>query len=281
MLGLIAALVALSGVAWALTAEAMAGMDAGPGSALGSLSFYVGVWVLMMAAMMIPSIVPTVGVHALIRPGRRERGIGETSAAMVVFLVGYLLPWTTFGLFADAIFNSARALDIHAFSWGEAGPYLAGGVIFVAALYQLTPLKDACLNRCRGLLDLHAERRRDGLGGVLRIGLEHGAWCVGCCWALMAALFALGVMSVAWMVLIAVLIAGEKLLPWKAAASRGIAVLLIALGLSVALAPERVPGLTIPTQMAKRDDDGGEPVNASRLRPQAPYSSWRRIHNGL
>lgn len=85
----------------------------------------------------------------------------------------------------------------------------------------------------------------------MRIGLEHGAWCVGCCWALMAALFALGVMSVGWMVLIAVLIAGEKLLPWKAAASRGIAVLLVALGLSVALAPERVPGLTIPTQMGQ------------------------------
>lgn len=259
MLGPIAALVALSGAAWVLTAEAMAGMDAGPGSALGSLSFYVGVWVLMMAAMMIPSIVPTVGAHPLIRPGRHERGVGEASAATGVFLIGYLFAWTAFGLLAYAIFNFARALDVHTFSWDEAGPYLAGGVIFVAALYQLTPLKDACLNRCRDPLDLLVVRRRDGLRGALRIGLEHGAWCVGCCWALMAALFALGVMSVGWMVLIAVLIAGEKLLPWKAVTSRGIAVILIALGLSVALVPERVPGLTIPMQM----DQSGMTMEAS------------------
>ena len=82
--------------------------------------------------------------------------------------------------------------------------------------------------------------------GALRMGLEHGGWCVGCCWGLMAALFALGVMSIGWMVLIAALIATEKLLPWKAVANRGIAVLLIALGLAVAFVPDRVPGLTQP-----------------------------------
>jgi hypothetical protein len=78
------------------------------------------------------------------------------------------------------------------------------------------------------------------------MGLEHGAWCVGCCWALMAALFALGVMSVGWMVFIAALIATEKLLPWKALANRGVAVLLVVLGLGVAIEPERVPGLILP-----------------------------------
>jgi predicted metal-binding membrane protein len=128
---------------------------------------------------------------------------------------------------------------------GKSAIRFAGGVILAAALYQLTPLKDACLSRCRSPLDFLTERWRDGVGGALRLGLEHRAWCVGCCWALMAALFALGVMSVAWMALIVALIAAEKLLPWKAAANRGIAVLLVILGLAVALVPERVPGLAI------------------------------------
>jgi Predicted metal-binding integral membrane protein (DUF2182) len=87
---------------------------------------------------------------------------------------------------------------------------------------------------------------RPGRSGALRMGMEHGGWCVGCCWGLMAALFALGVMSIGWMVLIAALIATEKLLPWKAAANRGAALLLIVLGLGVAFAADDVPGLTLP-----------------------------------
>jgi predicted metal-binding membrane protein len=240
-------LIALAVLAWALTSETMAGMDGGPGTDLGSLSFYVGAWVVMMAAMMFPSIAPMVRTYALIQRSRHaRRGLGEPGAEIAAFVGGYLLTWTAFGLAAYAVFDLVRALEVPAFSWDEGGPYLAGGVILAAALYQLTPLKDACLSRCRSPLDFLTERWRDGIGGALRLGLEHGAWCVGCCWALMAALFALGVMSVAWMVLIAALIAAEKLLPWKAPANRGIAVLLVVLGLSVALGPERVPGLVIP-----------------------------------
>jgi predicted metal-binding membrane protein len=119
-------------------------------------------------------------------------------------------------------------------------------VLAGAALYEFTPLKDACLTRCRGPLGFFMESWRDGRLGALRMGLGHGAWCVGCCWALMAALFALGVMSLSWMALVAALIAIEKLVPWKAAANRGIAVGLLALGLVVAVAPASVPGLTLP-----------------------------------
>jgi predicted metal-binding membrane protein len=246
-IGLIAGLIALAALAWALTSETMAGMDGGPQTDLGSLSFYVGAWVVMMAAMMFPSIAPMVRTYALIQRSRHaRRGLGEPSSAIGAFLGGYLLAWTAFGLAAYAVFDLVRALDLHAFSWDAGGPYLAGGVILAAALYQLTALKDACLSRCRSPLDFFTERWHDGVGGALRLGLEHGAWCVGCCWALMAALFALGVMSVAWMVLIAALIAAEKLLPWQAPTNRGIAMLLVVLGLSVALAPERVPGLVVP-----------------------------------
>jgi len=246
-LGLIASLIALAAVAWAATGARMDGMDMGPGTDLGSLSFYVGAWVLMMAAMMFPSISPMVRTYALVQRSRySRRGFGEPTAAIVAFVAGYILTWTAFGLAAYATFELLRALDIEAFAWDEGGPYLAGGVIIAAAIYQLTPLKDACLSRCRGPLDFLTERWRDGVGGALLLGFEHGAWCVGCCWALMAALFALGVMSIAWMVLIAALIAVEKLLPWKRLANRGIAILLAVLGLAVAFAPGSVPGLTLP-----------------------------------
>ena len=157
--GLIAALLVLAAVAWTLTDETMAGMDGGPGGPLGSLSFYVGAWVLMIAAMMFPSIAPMVRTYALIQRSRnRHRGLGEPTAAIVVFLAGYLITWTIFGLIAYALFDLARGLDIQAFSWREGRPYLAGGVILAAALYQLTPLKDACLGHCRSPLASLSER---------------------------------------------------------------------------------------------------------------------------
>jgi predicted metal-binding membrane protein len=126
-------------------------------------------------------------------------------------------------------------------------------VIAAAAVYQLTPLKDACLRRCRGPLDFVTERWREGSGGALLMGVEHGAWCVGCCWALMAALFALGVMSLAWMAAVAAFIALEKLLPWKAVANRGVAAVLLGLALAVLLAPGQLPGLTVPGSAEARD----------------------------
>jgi predicted metal-binding membrane protein len=259
-LGLIAGLVTLAIVAWAVTGGTMEGMDAGPGSDLGSLSFYVGAWVVMMAAMMFPSISPMVRTYAVVQRSRHaRRGLGEPTLAIGAFIGGYLLAWTLFGLAAYATFDLLQGLDVRAFSWEEGGPYLAGGVILAAAVYQLTPLKDACLSRCRSPLDFLLERWRDGVGGALRLGLEHGAWCVGCCWALMAALFALGVMSLAWMAFVAALIAVEKLLPWKRLANRGIAVLLAVLGLAVAFAPGAVPGLTLP-DTAGMDMDHGSGV---------------------
>ena len=255
--GLVTTLFALAAAAWALTGERMQGMDMGPGSDLGSLAFYVGVWVVMMAAMMFPSISPMVRTYALVQRSRHaRRGLGEPTAAILAFVAGYLLTWSLFGLAAYAAFEAVRAFDIQAFSWEQGGPYLAGGVILGAAIYQLTPLKDACLTRCRGPLAFLTERWRDGPGGALALGLEHGAWCVGCCWALMAALFALGVMSVGWMVFVAALIAVEKLLPWKRLANRAIAVLLAVLGLGVALAPDSVPGLTLPDRPVPGMDAG-------------------------
>jgi predicted metal-binding membrane protein len=118
--------------------------------------------------------------------------------------------------------------------------------LLVAAAYELTPLKDVCLGKCRSPLGFLLGAWREGPRGALQMGAKHGAWCVGCCWVLMASLFALGVMSVFWMVVVAVLIAVEKTLPWRRAATYGTAAILLVLGVLVLAAPDVVPALTIP-----------------------------------
>ena len=269
---LIVALLLLAAIGWAVTDERMRGMDAGPGTDPGSLGFYVTAWVVMMAAMMFPSIYPMVATFARIQEGKRERGEQVPIGITAVFVGGYLAIWTLVGLLAYAIFDLGRSLSIDALSWDRAGPYVAGGVIAAAAIYQLTSLKNACLVRCRSPLAFLLGSYRPGRLGALRMGLEHGGWCVGCCWALMAALFALGVMSVGWMVFIAALIATEKLLPWKAVANRGIAVLLVVLGVAVAFAPDSVPGLTLPDSAEARSAMDAMEMEGGSMEP-APAES--------
>jgi predicted metal-binding membrane protein len=224
----------------------MLGMDAGPGANPGTLGFYVVSWVVMMSAMMFPSIAPMVLTFALVQRRRHERGMIDRAIATWLFVAGYLITWTAFGLLAYGLFVGLWSLSIGALSWHRGGAYLAGAVLVAAAAYQLTPAKDACLRRCRGPLDFLLTQWRDGPWGALRMGSVHGAWCVGCCWALMAALFALGLMSIPWMIVIAGMIAVEKLLPWKAIANRLVATALLVLGLGVTLIPQDVPALTIP-----------------------------------
>jgi predicted metal-binding membrane protein len=244
--GLLASLLALAALAWLLTHERMIGMDAGPGTDPGSLGFYVVSWVVMMSAMMFPSIAPMVLTFAFVQRRRRDRGAVDRTVSSWVFVAGYLLTWTAFGVVAYGLYVGVRSLSIGELSWHRGGPYLAGGVLLAAAVYQLTPAKDACLSRCRAPLDFVLTHWHEGPSGALRMGVVHGAWCVGCCWGLMAALFALGVMSVPWMVAIAGLIALEKLLPHKDLANRLIAITLVVLGFGVALAPQHVPGLKLP-----------------------------------
>jgi predicted metal-binding membrane protein len=244
--GLIVALLGLAALAWLVTSERMAGMDMGPGTDPGSLGFYLTVWVVMMAAMMFPSTAPMTAVHARLQRARRMRGDGDARGATTLFVAGYLATWTAAGLVSYAIVVGSRSLSIDALSWDRGGKWVAAGVLVAAAIYELTPLKDACLVRCRGPLSFVLEHWRPGRLGALRMGAIHGAWCAGCCWALMAALFALGVMSLTWMAVVAALIAAEKLAPWKIVAVRGVAAVLVVLAIGVALAPDRVPALTQP-----------------------------------
>jgi predicted metal-binding membrane protein len=256
-LGLLGALLVLALLAWFVTDNRMGEMDSTPGMALGSLGFFVTVWVVMMAAMMFPSVAPTVLMYDRLREGHRARGRGAAPDATALFVAGYLLVWTLAGLGAYAVFELVRAIDPPFLAWDEAGRYVTAGVIVAAAIYQVTPLKHACLVKCRSPMMFLAERWRHGRGGGLELGARHGAWCLGCCWALMAALFAVGVMSLGWMALIAAFIAAEKLLPWPVAARRTVAVLLLFLGLGIAIAPADVPGFAEPG-MSMPDSGGGQ-----------------------
>jgi predicted metal-binding membrane protein len=238
-LGLVALLFAFAAIGWWSTAARMQGMDDGPWTALGALGWFLGVWVVMMAAMMFPSVAPTVSLYA--RMTRRR-----SPAPSLLFAAGYLLTWTTVGLLAYGIVDLGRALAGDQLAWDNLGRWVAGGTLVVAAAYELTPLKDVCLTKCRSPLGFLLGSWRGGLTGALNMGARHGAWCVGCCWALMASLFALGVMSLLWMAFVAALIALEKTLPWGRAATYWTALVLLVLGIVLIAAPDAVPGLMVP-----------------------------------
>ena len=234
-LGLVALLIALAAAGWWWTADRMRGMDEGPWTTLGGFGWFIGAWVVMMGAMMFPSVAPTVALYSKLTKQR-------SPLSPLMFAAGYLVVWGAVGVAAYGL----ASIDGDVLTWDNAGRWVAGVTLLVAAAYELTPLKDVCLGKCRSPLGLLLGSWRDGHGGALRMGVTNGAWCVGCCWALMASLFALGVMSVFWMVVVAVLIAVEKTLPWRRAATYGTTAILLVLGVLVLAAPDAVPALTIP-----------------------------------
>jgi predicted metal-binding membrane protein len=239
-LGLVALLFVLAGLGWWWIALRMRGMDAGPWTALGTLSWFLGVWVVMMAAMMFPSVAPTVALYARMT---RQR----SPLSPLLFAAGYLLTWAAAGMVAFLVGVGASETFGSVFAWDRAGRWIAGGTVVIAAVYELTPLKDVCLGKCRSPLGSLLGSWRDGRSGAVRMGARNGAWCVGCCWALMASLFALGVMSVPWMAVVAGLIAIEKTVPWRRVATYTTVAVLLTLGILLLIAPDAVPGLTIPS----------------------------------
>ncbi len=236
---LVVLLFVLAIIGWWFTIGQMAGMDGGPWTALGTFAWFVGVWVVMMAAMMLPSVAPTVALYS-------QMTRTASPARPLLFTGGYLATWTLTGLAAFGLAAAGELVAGDVLAWHRGGRWVAGVVLIVAGVYELTPLKDVCLGKCRSPLGFLLGSWRDGARGAVEMGARHGAWCVGCCWALMASLFALGVMSVAWMAFVAGLIAIEKLLPWRRVATYGTAAVLLVLGVLVLAAPAAVPGLTIP-----------------------------------
>jgi predicted metal-binding membrane protein len=225
-------------VAWAVVVQQMRGMDAGPGTDLGSFAWFVGIWLTMTMAMMLPSAAPTTLMFS---------HLGRASQT-TLFVAGYLLTWVAFGVFAYIVSRLAREAAPAFIAWDRQGPWVAGAALTAAGVYQLTPLKTACLRHCRSPLHFLLHRRGGSLG-ALRAGLGHGGYCVGCCAGLMLALFALGIMSVFWMAVAAVVILVEKLLPRGETFARALAVALIALGGWIAVSPQSMPGLHQPDRM--------------------------------
>ena len=238
-LALVGLLFALAALGWWWTVDQMRGMDAGPWTGLGTLGWFIGVWVVMMAAMMFPSVSPTVALYSQLTKARAP-------FAPLLFAGGYLLTWAGAGALAFAVALAGDRAPGNAFGWDHAGRWFAGATLLVAAAYELTPLKDVCLGKCRSPLGLLLGTWRDGPTGAVQMGMKNGAWCVGCCWALMASFFALGVMSVVWMAIVAGLITVEKTLPWRRLATFGVAGILVALGALLLLSPHAIPGLKIP-----------------------------------
>jgi predicted metal-binding membrane protein len=242
-LGLVVLLFALAAVGWWWTVDEMQGMDNGPWTDLGTFGWFLGVWIVMMAAMMFPSVAPTVALYAR---------MSKTRTLPLMFTAGYLATWTGAGVVAFTIGMIVSSVAGERLAWDNAGRTIAGVTLIAAAIYELTPLKNVCLGKCRSPLGTLLGSWRDGWSGAFRMGAGNGAWCVGCCWALMASLFALGVMSVTWMAIVAGIIAFEKLIPWRRVATYGTSLILALLGVLVLAAPDALPGLTSP-------DDGQMP----------------------
>jgi len=185
----------------------------------------IAIWWAMMPGMMLPSAAPMILTFATINRRKRERT--QPFVPTIVFTSGYLIAWGAFGIFATLVDWGFEGVALISPMTGRLIP-IAGAVIVAAAgLYQLTPLKSVCLTHCRSPFDFVLNHWRDGPTGSLQMGLEHGLYCLGCCWFFMTLLFAAGIMSLLWMAVITVFVLVEKLFPggeWIARSS-GVAML--------------------------------------------------------
>ena len=210
-------------------------MRAGPWTPAYAMLMLV-MWAVMMAAMMLPSAAPMILLYAAIARARHERG--EWAAASGVFVLGYIAIWSAFSLGAVALQFGLESAALLSPMMEATSITLAGSVLIAAGIYQWTPLKQACLQRCRSPLDFVSQHWRSGARGAFAMGVRHGVYCVGCCWMLMLLLFIGGVMNLAWIAGLALFILVEKLAPAGRWVGRGAGVLLIGWGVATLLAIE-------------------------------------------
>jgi predicted metal-binding membrane protein len=168
-------------------------------------------WAVMMVAMMTPSAAPMILMFAGISRSRREQQVPYVPTS--VFLLGYLAVWGTFGILAAAAQWGLHASSLLSPTMASTGPVVGGVLLWAAGIYQWTPLKRACLRKCRSPLSFILNEWREGPRGAFLMGLKHGGYCLGCCWFLMALLFVAGVMNLLWVAAIAVYILVEKVVP--------------------------------------------------------------------
>lgn len=238
VLFLLAALYTVFGIGMEMSAldmTAMRGMTDMPGPrspgiwTAGHAVLIFLMWWVMMVAMMLPSVSPTVLLYAaLLRRGSEAARVPAIAAA---FVGGYLVAWAGFSAGATGLQWGLEALGFASASMMRLIRTVPGALILVAAgLFQFTKMKGACLTRCRSPAGFIARRRRPGIAGGFAMGMEHGFYCVGCCWVLMALLFVGGVMNLIWIAVLAAYVAVEKLTPFGDAARRAAGVILIVWG---------------------------------------------------
>ena len=196
-----------AGMDMSMPGMVMAPMTWSPGTAL--LMF--AMWWIMMIAMMAPSTAPTVLLFSII--GRKQATSGGRSVGAGIFLAGYLVVWAGFSLGATALQWSLERLGLMSMAMKTSSHVLGGIILLAAGLYQFTPIKTVCLKHCQNPLLFLSSQWQSGTAGAFRMGLRHGAYCLGCCWFLMALLFFGGVMNFLWIAGIAIYVALEKLLP--------------------------------------------------------------------
>jgi predicted metal-binding membrane protein len=214
-----AGLLALAALAWSYIAHLAAPMpadlemampQAGPWT-LGETAELAIMWIVMMIAMMIPSVAPVILLFATVSRRRRIQGVLATPVSFVT--LGYLLAWTGYAVLAALIQSVLHSAALLSPAMMSDRPLLGGGLLILAGLYQWLPVKGACLSHCRSPLGFFSTEWREGVSGALLMGFRHGSYCVGCCWALMALLFVAGVMNLLWVVAIAGLVLIEKVVP--------------------------------------------------------------------
>jgi predicted metal-binding membrane protein len=214
----------------ALEMTRMAGMDGWlMEPAVWSPAYFVlifAMWSVMMVAMMLPSAAPMLLLFA--RVNRRDKAAGAPWLPTASFGAGYLLVWVGFSALASALQWSLESARLLSPMLETTNRWLASGILIAAGLWQLTPVKAVCLRHCRSPLAFLIGNWRDGARGALRMGLEHGVYCLGCCWFLMALLFFGGIMNLYWIVGIAVYVLLEKVIPHGHWVSRAAGVALFA-----------------------------------------------------
>jgi len=189
-------------------------------------------WWIMMIAMMVPSAAPTILLYARVcRHAQKKGQVDDAVIPTAAFVAGYLLAWLVFSLAATALqWSLERAGLMHAMMMWSTNSVLSGLFLLVAGIYQLSPMKSVCLKHCRAPADFLSRSWRNGQSGAVRMGLEHGFYCVGCCWFLMALLFVGGIMNLVWIAGLAVFVLVEKLAPHGHSIGRASGLLMIAAG---------------------------------------------------
>ena len=231
------AMVVLAALSWAYTvhlglqqASMSAAMAMPSMRAWSSADFLymLVMWAVMMFAMMLPSVTPTVMIFARVR--ERREAAGRPFAPTGAFVAGYLLTWVGFSLLATIANWWLHTGGSMSSMMGRVAPLTGGLLLIAAGAFQWSPFKNTCLDHCRSPMSFLMQHWREGISGAIRMGLHHGAYCLGCCWTLMVLLFVLGVMNLPWVAVLTIVVLAEKTLPRGVLLSRGLGVVLMAWG---------------------------------------------------